>query len=116
MGILKNLRSVVRLRKPIRGSKQRRLSRVVNIADLRRFAKRRLPHGVFDYIDGAAEDETSAIRNINAHRDLEFRPRVLRDVGVVDTSTTLLGERITFPLILAPPGSLGSWILPENSR
>lgn len=104
MGILKSLKSVIRLRKPIAGAKRRRLSRAVNIADLQRLAERRLPRGVFDYIDGAAEDEVSADRNQQAYRNLEFRPRVLRDVGAVDTSTTVLGQSIAFPLLLAPTG------------
>lgn len=104
MGILRNLRSVGGLRGPTRGGRRGRLSRAVNIADLRRLARRRLPRGVFDYVDGAAEDELTAARNVHAYEDLEFRPRVLRDVGTVDTSTTLLGDSIQFPLVLAPTG------------
>jgi L-lactate dehydrogenase (cytochrome) len=59
---------------------------------------------VFDYIDGAAEDEVTMARNAAAFRNLEFRPRVLRNVAEIDTSTTLLGKSLAFPLVLAPTG------------
>jgi L-lactate dehydrogenase (cytochrome) len=82
----------------------RRLSRAADVSDLRRIAKRRLPRGVFDYVDGGAEDEVTLRANTDAFRRIEFRPRVLRDVGVVDPSTTLLGRRLPIPLVLAPTG------------
>ena len=72
--------------------------------DLRAIAKRRLPGGVFDYIDGAAEDERSLARSMTAFADIEFVPRVLRDVSEIDTTTTLLGEPMAFPFIAAPTG------------
>jgi L-lactate dehydrogenase (cytochrome) len=59
---------------------------------------------VFDYVDGAAEDEVTAKRNVAAFRRVEFRPRVLRDVENVDVSTTLLGTTIAMPIVLAPTG------------
>ena len=74
------------------------------VADLRRVARRRLPHGVFDYIDGGAEDERSLARNSAAFADYEFQPRVLRDVSNLDTSTTLFGRSMSMPVILAPTG------------
>ena len=74
------------------------------MADLRAIAKRRLPRGVFDYIDGGAEDELALASNTEAYRRITFRPRVLRDVTEVDTSSTLLGEPIPYPLVLAPTG------------
>jgi L-lactate dehydrogenase (cytochrome) len=83
---------------------ERRLARAANVADLRAIAKRRLPHGVFDYIDGAAEDELTYGRNTQAFRDIEFRPRILRDVSAVDTTTAILGKQADFPLVLAPTG------------
>ena len=82
----------------------RRLATAASVADLRRIAKRRLPHGVFDYLDGGAEDERSLVNNTEAFARLEFRPRILRSVGLVDPSTTLLGRPITIPLVLAPVG------------
>jgi L-lactate dehydrogenase (cytochrome) len=80
------------------------LSRSANSDDLRRIAKRRLPRGVFDYIDGGAEDERTMRANRDAFEQLTFRPRVLRDVGKVDASTSLLGRPLPFPLVLAPTG------------
>jgi L-lactate dehydrogenase (cytochrome) len=59
---------------------------------------------VFDYIDGAAEDEFTLANNRRAFESIAFRPRVLRDVSAVDTATTLLGKPMPFPLILAPTG------------
>ena len=59
---------------------------------------------MFDYIDGGAEDERSLRNNSEAFARIEFRPRVLRSVGNVDPSTTLLGKPLPFPLVLAPTG------------
>jgi L-lactate dehydrogenase (cytochrome) len=102
--VLRSLRSVARFRRIELDPVSRRLRRAANIDDLRRQARRRLPRGVFDYIDGGAEDEVTLDRNVEAFRRLEFRPRVLRDVGQVDPSTTLLGRHLPFPLVLAPTG------------
>ena len=82
----------------------RRLARAANVDDLRPMARRRLPRGVFDYIDGGAEDERTMARQPRRVRPHDFRPRVLRDVGVVDPSTTLLGRPLPLPLVLAPTG------------
>ena len=102
--MLNNLRSTVRFRRFNLDSVERRLERCANIEDLRLVARRRLPGGVFDYIDGGAEDELTLQRNSAAYGNYQFRPRVLRDVSKVDTSTTLLGKTIPFPLVLAPTG------------
>ena len=75
-----------------------------NVADLRRMARRRLPRGVFDYIDGGAEDERTMAENSAAFARIEFRPRVLKGVASVDASTTLLGQPMPIPLVLAPTG------------
>ena len=102
--IFRTLKSVLRFRRLQTDPVERRLSRAASVGDLRRIARRRLPRGVFDYVDGAAEDEVTAARNAAAYRNVEFRPRVLRDVGKIDTSTSLLGQPLTFPLVLAPTG------------
>ncbi len=102
--MLATLRSVIRFRPIEFDPVARRLSRAADVSDLRRIAKRRLPHGVFDYIDGAAEDERTVVANTEAYRRRTFKPRVLRDVSQVDPSTTLLGRRIPLPLVLAPTG------------
>ena len=104
VGLVTKLRSVLRF-KPIewRPSK-RRLQTAANIEDLRRIARRRLPKGVFDYIDGGAEDEITLTWNAASFRDLEFKPRVLRDVTRVSTATEILGSPASLPLILSPTG------------
>lgn len=98
------LRSVVRLRGIDADATTRRLARAADIGDLRRLAHRRLPGGVFDYIDGGAEDEWSLRNNRAAFTRWEFAPRVLTDVGTLDTRTTILGRPVAFPLVLAPTG------------
>src|SRR6478736_6122445 len=102
--MFETLRTVLRFRELELDPVERRLRAVADIDDLRRIARRRLPRGVFDYIDGGAEDEVTLRRNTAAFRELEFRPRVLRDVGVIDTTTQLLGRTLPVPLVLAPTG------------
>ena len=102
--MLRTFRSVVRF-KPIElDPVERRLARCVTVDDMRRIAKRRLPHGVFDYIDGGAEDERTLERNSAAFARLGFRPNVLCDVSSLDTSTEFLGRRLPMPLMLSPTG------------
>lgn len=71
-----------------------------------RAAEKNLPEGVWDYLVGAAETETTFRRNRAAFDSLAFRPRVLRNVDWVDASATLLGHKLRIPVILAPIGSL----------
>ena len=80
------------------------LSGCHSIADLRRAAKRRLPKAVFDYMDGAAEDEVTLYRNQADFGRYELLPRFLVDVENVDLSTRVLGADIDVPYILAPTG------------
>ena len=80
------------------------LSGCHSIADLRRAAKRRLPRAVFDYMDGAAEDEVTLYRNQADFGRYELQPRFLVDVENVDLSTRVLGANIDVPFILAPTG------------
>ena len=98
------LRSVARFRRFEPNRARRRLSRAASVADLRELARKRLPAGVFDYIDGAAEDELSMERNAAAFDQWEFVPRVLRDVSELDTSVELLGRRHPVPFALSPTG------------
>jgi L-lactate dehydrogenase (cytochrome) len=79
--------------------------RVLNIEDLRRAAKRRLPRVVFDYIDGGAEDESTLRANSRAFEAVTLRPRCAVATPVCDLQTTVLGTEVTMPLILAPVGS-----------
>jgi L-lactate dehydrogenase (cytochrome) len=102
--MIETLRSVLRFRRFELDPVTRRLALAANVADLRLIARRRLPRGVFDYIDGGAEDERTMVENSAAFARIGFRPRVLRGVGVVDPSTTLLGRPLSIPLVLAPTG------------
>ncbi|MEY2775431.1 MAG: alpha-hydroxy acid oxidase [Ilumatobacteraceae bacterium] len=102
--MFKTIRSVVRLRKFEFNGTKRRLAKVGNVDDLRLLAKRRLPGGVFDYFDGAAEDEVTKVENSSAFSKVELRPRVLVDVSSIDTSTTIMGQPVPFPIALSPTG------------
>jgi L-lactate dehydrogenase (cytochrome) len=102
--MLESLRSVLKFCLVEGDRVQRRLERAACVADLRRIARRRLPRGVFDYIDGGAEDERTLAANCDAFARTTFRPRVLRNVAEVNPSTTLLGRPIPIPLVLAPTG------------
>src|SRR5262245_47234783 len=79
--------------------------RVLNIEDLRRRAKRRLPRVVFDYIDGGAEKESTLRENCRAFEAVTFRPRCAVATPVCDLRTTVLGTSVSMPLVLAPVGS-----------
>ncbi|HEY6128237.1 MAG TPA: alpha-hydroxy acid oxidase [Candidatus Acidoferrum sp.] len=78
--------------------------RVINIADLRRLAMRRLPKAVFDYLDGGAEDELTLRENCRAFCDFTFRPRHAVKFPEYNLRTTVLGAEISFPVFLAPVG------------
>ena len=79
--------------------------RIVNIADLRKAAKKRLPRVVFDYIDGGADAEWTMRENARVFEDVMFRPRSAVATTGVDLRTTVLGATIDLPVILAPVGS-----------
>jgi L-lactate dehydrogenase (cytochrome) len=80
---------------------------IVNIEDLREKARRRLPRALFDYIDGGAEDEHTLRANQSGFQHYAFIPKVLVDVADRDQSTTIFGERLDSPLIIAPTGFTG---------
>lgn len=98
------LRPLINPRLPVLDPVERKLADAHTIADLRRIAARRAPRSVFDYVDGAAEDEVGIQRAREAFRAIEFRPRVLRDVSRIDPGRELLGRRSALPLVLAPTG------------
>jgi len=79
--------------------------RVLNVEDLRRAAKRRLPRVVFDYIDGGAEDERTLRANCHAFEEVTFRPRCAVATPACDLRVSVLGKSLSTPLILAPVGS-----------
>ena len=86
---------------------KRRVRRAWNIGDLRKMAKRRLPRAIFDFFDGAAEDEISLRENRAAFERVRIAPRMLTGVERVDTSTTLLGGRSKMPIAVGPTGGIG---------
>ncbi|MEO1048304.1 MAG: alpha-hydroxy acid oxidase [Pseudomonadota bacterium] len=79
-----------------------RLSDCHNIDDFRTLAKKRLPFPVFDYIDGAADDELTKVRNTMAYEAVDLVPDVLAGVDAIDTSCTILGRQSALPLLLSP--------------
>jgi L-lactate dehydrogenase (cytochrome) len=101
---LREIRQLIQMEPVELDTVQRRLSHCHSIGDLRRSAKRLIPRPVFDYVDGAADEETSLAANTAAFRRYRFRPRELVDVGGVDTSTQILGRPASLPLALAPTG------------
>ena len=80
------------------------LSGCHSIADLRRAARRRLPRAVFDYMDGAAEDEVTLYRNQADFGRYELLPHFLVDVENIDLRTRVLGADLDVPYVLAPTG------------
>ena len=98
------VKSVIRFRRFERNSPLRRLNKAANIEDLRKICMRRLPAGVFGYIDGAAEDERTVQRNTAVYSQITFKPRVLRDVANINLSTGVLGVPVSFPFIISPTG------------
>jgi L-lactate dehydrogenase (cytochrome) len=80
------------------------LARSSTIADLRLVGRRHTPKAVFDYVDGAAEDELSLTYARAVFRAIEFTPSVLRDVSAATTETSILGRPASMPLVFAPTG------------
>src|SRR6201982_2276823 len=78
---------------------------VINIEDLRRAAKRRLPRGNVGYIHGGAEDERTLRANCRAFEKVTFRPRCAVATRACDLRVSVLGRSLSMPLILAPVGS-----------
>ena len=78
--------------------------RVINIEDLRRLARRRLPRVVFDYLDGGAEGEVTLRENRRAFETVTFRPRHAVVLPEADLRTTVLGTELALPVLLAPVG------------
>ncbi len=78
----------------------------LTLHELVKKARQNLNHNDWDYIVGGTETETTLRRNRHALDSVAFRPRVLRDVGTIDVSTTFLGQKMRLPLLLAPVGSL----------
>lgn len=98
------LRELLGFRRPTLDPVTRRLATALTIGDLRRVARRTTPRGVFDYVDGGADNEVTVRRNWQAFTDVTFVPEALRSVADPDLSTPLLGRRVAMPLVFAPTG------------
>ena len=81
-----------------------RLNDCHNVEDFRKLAKDRIPSSLFHYIDGGADDESSLRRNTSAFEEFDLIPNGLADVDNIDLSTTILGQKVSSPLFLAPTG------------
>ncbi|MFE3838422.1 alpha-hydroxy acid oxidase [Pseudogemmobacter sonorensis] len=79
-----------------------RLTDCHNFHDFRRLARRRLPGPIFNYIDGAADDEVTLRRNTAAFETVDLVPNVLRGVSEVDLSVTVMGQKLALPVYLSP--------------
>jgi L-lactate dehydrogenase (cytochrome) len=98
------MRRLVRLRTVPLDSTERWLAACYDVADLRRVARRRIPRPVFDYVDGAADEELAVAANASAFRAWRFLPRVLASVETVDLSCPVLGSMLPAPFLLGPAG------------
>jgi len=83
------------------------LDRCLNVADVRSLARRRLPRGVFDFVDGAANNEITSNRNQADLARYSLVPRVLRGPGQVDLATTVFGQQLAAPIVGSPTGGTG---------
>jgi len=82
-------------------------SKAASISDYRALAKARLPHFLFEYLDGGSYDEVSLRRNVEDLRSVALKQRVLRDVSSIDLSTDLFGKNWALPVGLGPVGLAG---------
>src|SRR3954467_5309594 len=79
-----------------------RLQDCHNFHDFRRLARRRVPGPIFDYIDGGADDEVTLRRNTASFERCDLLPNVLRGVGSVDPSVTVMGQKLAVPFYCSP--------------
>src|SRR5277367_1530619 len=78
-----------------------------SISDYRELARRRMPHFLFEYVDGGSYREVTLRRNVADLEALSLRQRVMREVSQLDLSTELFGTRYALPVALAPVGMAG---------
>src|SRR5215510_4231170 len=78
-----------------------------NVEDLRQMAKKRLPRGIFEYVDRGAEDEIALQHNREVYRSLKIKNRVLKNVSKRSTATEIFGKKITMPYAISPTASAG---------
>ena len=100
----KNIKPLLGWSMPKFPLQDRKLKSVVNLAEMRNLAKKRVPKAVFDYVDGGANDELAYVRSQEIYSRVEFKARVLRDVSRIDLTCDVLGQKTALPLIFAPTG------------
>src|SRR3954470_5688997 len=83
------------------------MRKAASVTDYRALAKARLPHFLFEYLDGGSYDEVTLRRNIEDLQSVAVKQRVLRDVSSIDLSTELFGQRWAMPVGLGPVGLSG---------
>jgi L-lactate dehydrogenase (cytochrome) len=98
------IRRLIQLKPVELDAARRRLAACHDIHELRKSARRVIPRPVFDYVDGAADEELSMAANVRAFRRWRFQPRALTGITAVDTATRLLDRDLPVPLVLAPTG------------
>ena len=81
-----------------------RIDQALNIEDLRKIARKKLPKPLFNYIDGGADDESNVLGNAHAYDAVKLVPEYLIDVADIDLKTKVLGREISMPLFLGPTG------------
>jgi L-lactate dehydrogenase (cytochrome) len=81
--------------------------KAASMSDYRELARRRVPHFLFEYVDGGSYDEVTLGRNQSDLQEIALRQRVMRDVSQLDLSTMLLGQKSRLPVALAPIGLAG---------
>jgi len=100
----KDLAPLMRFKPFVLNSVKRGLNNAFTIEDLRKIAHRRTPQAPFDYTDGGADAELTMNRAREVFNQVEWRPRILRDVSEVDLSTKILGTKMQLPFGIAPTG------------
>ena len=85
------------------------MRKAANVGDYRELARARLPHFLFEYLDGGSYDEVTLAANVGDLRDVKLRQRVLRDVSDLDLSTELFGQKWSLPVGLGPVGMMGMY-------
>lgn len=83
------------------------LDRLYNLHDVREASKKRLPRGIFEFIDRGAEDDDAIAHNREAFRRIKARPRALIDVSHRNCEASILGEKFSMPMAVAPTGAAG---------
>ena len=79
-----------------------RLKDCHSFVDFRELARRRLPSPIFNYIDGAADDESTYDRNTKSFEDCDLVPNVLRGTENIDMSVEILGQKLDMPIYCSP--------------